>query len=54
MVNSMTGFGSKEAEISPFGKLCVELRSSNHKFLETVFHLPVGFLSLEDRIKKEV
>lgn len=54
MINSMTGFGSKEAEIQPFGKICVELRSSNHKFLETVFHLPVGFLSLEDRIKKEI
>lgn len=54
MINSMTGFGSKEAEIKPWGKVCVELRSSNHKFLETVFHLPEGFLSLEDRIKKEV
>jgi len=52
MINSMTGFGSKEAEITPFGKISVELRSSNHKFLETVFHLPEGFLALEDRIKK--
>lgn len=54
MLRSMTGFGSKEAEVAPRGKICVELRSSNHKFLETVFHLPEGFLSLEDRIKKEI
>ena len=54
MIKSMTGFGSKEAEILPLGKMSVELRSTNHKFLETVVHLPEGFLSLEDRIKKEI
>jgi uncharacterized protein (TIGR00255 family) len=54
MINSMTGFGSKEVELKPFGKICVELRSINHKFLETVFHLPEGFLSLEDKIKKQI
>jgi uncharacterized protein (TIGR00255 family) len=50
----MTGFGSKEDEVKPFGKISVELRSSNHKFLEIVFHLPEGFLSLEDKIKKAI
>ena len=50
----MTGFGSNEAEVAPLGRISVELRSSNHKFLETVFNLPEGFLSLEDRIKKEI
>jgi len=50
----MTGFGSKEAQLAPFGKASVELRSTNHKFLESVFHFPEGFLSLEDRIKKEI
>lgn len=54
MINSMTGFGSKELELKPFGKICVELRSTNHKFLEMVFHLPEGFLSAEDKIKKEI
>lgn len=53
-MNSMTGFGSKEMAIFPFGKICLEIRSTNHKFLETVFHLPVGFLSLEDKIKQEI
>lgn len=54
MINSMTGFGGKEAGFEPFGKICVELRSSNHKFLEIVLHLPDGFLSLEDKIKKDI
>lgn len=54
MLISMTGFGSKEGEIPLFGKVSVELRSTNHKFLEVVLHMPEGFLSLEDRIKKEI
>jgi uncharacterized protein (TIGR00255 family) len=48
----MTGFGSARARITPFGKVTVDLRSANHKFLESTFHLPAGFLSLEDKIKK--
>ncbi|MDD5560858.1 MAG: YicC family protein [Candidatus Omnitrophica bacterium] len=54
MINSMTGFGSQEAEIDSIGRICVELRCTNHKFLETVFHLPEGLLSLEDKLKKEI
>ncbi|MFH0739062.1 MAG: YicC/YloC family endoribonuclease [Candidatus Omnitrophota bacterium] len=54
MIMSMTGFGSKEIEIPGLGKVRVEIRSTNHKFLETVLHLPEGFLSLEERIKKEI
>jgi len=50
----MTGYGGKEAEIFNLGKVQLELRSSNHKFLEIVFHLPEVFLSLEERIKKEI
>ncbi len=53
-MNSMTGFASREIAIAPFGKISLEIRSTNHKFLEAVFHLPVGFLSLEDKIKKEI
>ena len=54
MIQSMTGFGSREAGVKALGKICVELRSSNHKFLEVVFHLPEGALFLEDRIKKAI
>jgi len=53
-MNSMTGFATKEITIESLGKISLEIRSTNHKFLEVVFHLPVGFLSLEDKIKKEV
>jgi len=52
MIQSMTGFGSFETIIPRLGKVSVELRSTNHKFLETVLHLPEGFLSMEERIKK--
>ncbi|MDD5166834.1 MAG: YicC family protein [Candidatus Omnitrophica bacterium] len=53
-MQSMTGFGAKETNIAALGKICVELKSSNHKFLETVLHLPEGLLSLEDRLKKDI
>ncbi|MCX5696854.1 MAG: YicC family protein [Candidatus Omnitrophica bacterium] len=54
MLKSMTGFGGREKDMPPFGKISVELRSTNHKFLEAVMHLPQGFLSLEDKIKSEI
>jgi uncharacterized protein (TIGR00255 family) len=50
----MTGFGGKAAKVALLGKVSVELRSTNHKFLEIVTHLPEGFLSLEERIKREI
>ena len=54
MLSSMTGFGAKETKIASVGRVRVELRSTNHKFLEIVLHLPDGFLPLEDRIRKEI
>jgi len=54
MIQSMTGFGRSEKKLGPFGQVTVEIRSINHKFLETVVHAPEGFMSLEDRIKKEI
>lgn len=54
MMQSMTGFASKETVLPVLGKICLELRSTNHKFLEVVFRLPEGFLSLEDKIKKTI
>lgn len=50
----MTGFGSHEVEIESIGRISVELRCINHKFLETVFNLPDGWVSLEDKLKKEI
>lgn len=54
MIQSMTGFGASEREVKGLGKLSVELRCSNHKFLETVFHMPDGLLALEDKLKKSI
>jgi uncharacterized protein (TIGR00255 family) len=54
IINSMTGFGCQEIEVNSFGRISVELRCTNHKFLEAVFHLPEGLLSLEDKLKKEM
>ena len=54
MINSMTGFGSQETDVDSIGRISVELRCTNHKFMETVFHLPEGMLSLEDKLKKEI
>ncbi|RJP27315.1 MAG: YicC family protein [Candidatus Omnitrophota bacterium] len=54
MITSMTGFGAAEADIGLLGKVRIELRSSNHKFLEVSLHLSEGFLSLEDKFKKEI
>ncbi len=54
MISSMTGFGSHEAEVDSIGRINVELRCTNHKFTESVFHLPDGMISLEDKLKKEI
>ncbi|MCM8795592.1 MAG: YicC family protein [Candidatus Omnitrophica bacterium] len=54
MLKSMTGFGSSILEIPSLGKVSIELRSTNHKFLEVIIHLPEGLLSLEERIKREI
>jgi len=50
----MTGFGSSEVGIGGRGKISVELRSTNHKFLEVSLHLPDGSLSLEEKVKKAI
>jgi uncharacterized protein (TIGR00255 family) len=54
MIQGMTGFGSKEKNIAGIGSISVEIRSTNHKFLEAVLHLPEGLISLEEKIKKEI
>lgn len=54
MIKSMTGFGSHEADVLPLGKVNIELRSSNHKFLEIVFHLPEELFYLEDKFKRAI
>ncbi len=54
IISSMTGFGSHQIELEAIGRISVELKCTNHKFLETVFNLPDGLISLEDKLKKEI
>lgn len=54
MIMGMTGFGRAEAKVGSYGRVIVEIRSLNHKFQEVIVHLPGVFLSLEEKIKKEI
>lgn len=50
----MTAFSQVSKKIASFGKVYLEMRSLNHRYLEMVFHLPEGFSFLEEEIKKEL
>ncbi|HWJ02463.1 MAG TPA: YicC/YloC family endoribonuclease [Verrucomicrobiae bacterium] len=53
MVNSMTGYGRGEGEGA--GKLLtVELKSVNHRYLETFIRLPRQYNPLEEKIKRVI
>lgn len=47
----MTGFGRAETNIQGI-KITVEIRSVNHRYLETMFKMSKDFLALEDQMKK--
>ncbi len=53
MINSMTGFASGELATAA-GSLQWELRSVNHRYLETQFKLPDGFRTLEPLLRELV
>jgi len=50
MINSMTGFGRMEAD-TPDGQLQLEVRSVNHRYLDTQFKLPEGFRAIEPELR---
>ena len=54
MIKSMTGFSRARRFISPCGRVNLEIRSVNHRFLDIILHLPEGFLHLEQKIKDEI
>jgi len=54
MFSSMTGFGSALMDLKGIGKLELQLRSINHRFLETVFHMPEEFVYLEDTFRQMI
>lgn len=53
MITSMTGFGRKQAAWSD-GTVTIEVRSVNHRFLETSIRLPKAMTSLEEGFKKTI
>jgi uncharacterized protein (TIGR00255 family) len=53
MINSMTGFASGEQNTDQ-GELLWELRTVNHRYLESLFKLPDGFRSLEPVLRERV
>lgn len=58
MIKSMTGFGKAECILpggkTPKGKVTVEIKTVNHKFLDISLRLPVGMSVFEDKVKDVV
>ncbi|MFQ5636245.1 MAG: YicC/YloC family endoribonuclease, partial [Gammaproteobacteria bacterium] len=52
-LKSMTGFGRFEAQ-APDGRLEVEIRSVNHRYLDLQFRLPEGFRAGEQDLRRLV
>lgn len=53
MIKSMTGFGRRQESWSE-GTVSVEVRSVNHRFLETSIRMPKSMSGLEERFKKMI
>jgi uncharacterized protein (TIGR00255 family) len=53
MIKSMTGFGRRQG-VWQDGTVTVEVRSVNHRFLETSIRVPKSMGSLEDAFKKVI
>lgn len=53
MIRSMTAFARVEQQ-EPWGQLCWELRSVNHRYLETSIRLPEDFRRLEVTIRERL
>lgn len=54
MLISMTGFGRAEAPLPPAGRIGVEVRSVNHRFLEVEVRLPEGLQAFEDAARAAI
>jgi uncharacterized protein (TIGR00255 family) len=53
MIASMTGFARREA-VGPWGTLVCELRSVNHRFLESGFRLPDELRATEPELRQSL
>lgn len=50
-MKSMTGYGKSEIE-TKYGKLVVETRSENHRFLDIKFQLPDSIAAIENKLSE--
>ncbi len=53
MIKGMTGFGSAQMVAGKIRGM-IEIKSVNHRYLDLMFYLPIGFGSIEDRIRNLV
>ncbi len=52
MIRSMTGYSRTESVLES-GKLIVEIKALNHRYLDIFVHIPNKFFSVEGKIKKK-
>lgn len=52
-MKSMTGFGNASRAF-PEGRVTVDVRAVNHRFLEIKLHLPRGFIAVEDACRSMI
>lgn len=50
MIKGMTGFGSEQFSVNGV-KALLEIKSVNHRYLDVSYYLPIGFSSVENKIK---
>ncbi|MBI3011504.1 MAG: hypothetical protein HYY58_03300 [Candidatus Omnitrophica bacterium] len=50
-IQSMTGYG-RAVKRTAIGSIAVELRSTNHRYLEIEQHLPSGLTALQGRLSE--
>ncbi|MBF0485925.1 MAG: YicC family protein [Candidatus Omnitrophica bacterium] len=53
MIKGMTGFGAAQFSVGKIKGL-VEVKSVNHRYLDLAFYLPIGFGSVENKIRDMV
>ncbi|MCK5214411.1 MAG: YicC family protein [Candidatus Omnitrophica bacterium] len=53
MIKGMTGYGTAGVNTNKI-KGVVEIKTQNHRYFDTVFYLPLGFSSLENKIKNAI
>lgn len=51
MIKGMTGFGSAQLASGTI-RIMVELKSVNHRYFDVSYYLPVGFGSIEEKIRQ--